>query len=100
MGSDVAYYSDNADGLTGNAAERQIFIVRADGTVVAKRNESIIFTEHNSKHAWWGSFKSVDLNPGDTIIVPQKIIPVSWLQDTTIGMHAIYEVAVTAGVLN
>ena len=99
-GSDVAYYLDNAGGMTGNAAERQIFIVRADGTVVSKGIESAIYGQHDSKHGWWGSFKSLELYPGDTIIVPQKVIPVSWLKDTTRGMHAVYEVAVSAHVLN
>lgn len=99
---DVGYYLNLVGGMTDNADKKQIYIVRADGTVVSKKQSKLgIFSWDSSNHRWgFGSFKSIELNPGDTIIVPKKIIKLSWLKllkDTT---GVIYEIAVSAGVLH
>ena len=99
---DVGYYLNLVGGMTDNADKGQMYIVRADGTVVSKKQSKFgLINWDSSKHRWgFGSFKSVKLNPGDTIIVPRKVVKLGWLKlfkDTTSVM---YEIAVSAGVLN
>ena len=101
-GGDVGYYMNIVGGMTDNADKKQIYIVRADGTVDSKRQSKLgLFTWDSSNHRWgFGSFKSKELKPGDTIIVPKKVVKLSWLKlfkDTT---SVIYEIAVSAGVLH
>ncbi len=95
-------YLNLVGGITGNADKKQLYIVRADGTVISKKQEKFgLFNWDSSSHRWgFGSFKSIKLEPGDTIIVPQKVVQHSWLKffkDTT---SVLYPVAVSAGVLN
>jgi len=98
---DVGYYLNLVGGMTDNADKKQIYIVRADGTVVSKKQSKLgLFNWNSEKHRWgFGSFKSLNLLPGDTVIVPKKVAKASWLtlfKDTT---SVIYEIAVSAGVL-
>jgi protein involved in polysaccharide export with SLBB domain len=51
-------------GLTEDAEEDQIFVLRADGTVVSKRDRVGLFG---------GGFNILVLQPGDTVVVPQKV---------------------------
>ncbi len=101
-GGDVGDYLNLVGGITGNADKKQLYIVRADGTVISKKQEKFgLFNWDSSSHRWgFGSFKSIEMEPGDTIIVPKKVMQFSWLKyfkDTT---SVIYQLAVSAGVLH
>ncbi|MBN2417896.1 MAG: SLBB domain-containing protein, partial [Deltaproteobacteria bacterium] len=101
-GGDVGYYLNLVGGMTDNADKKQIYIVRADGTVLSKKQSKLgLFSWDSTNHRWgFGSFKSIELEPGDTIIVPKKVMKFRWMKffkDTT---SIIYQVAVAAGVLD
>ena len=102
-GGDVGHYINIVGGMTDNADKKQIYIVRADGTVVSKKTEQawIIQLGTVSNHRWgFGSFRSIELNPGDTIIVPKKMMKFGWmkfLKDTT---GIMYNIAVSAGMID
>jgi protein involved in polysaccharide export with SLBB domain len=69
-GRSASWYLQRAGGATAIANRKEIFIVRANGDVVGRRSGS-----------WYGhDVLSTRLNPGDTIVVPQKIIgpSVTW----------------------
>lgn len=51
-------------GLTEDAEPSEAFVVRADGSIVARRDHSGFFG---------GSFESLALMPGDTVVVPAQI---------------------------
>ncbi len=100
--ADVSYYLNLVGGMTKNADKSEIHIVRADGHVESRQQSKFgLFNWDSKNHRWgFGSFKSVELNPGDTIIVPKKIVRfgfMKFLKDTTSIM---YQIAVSAGVLN
>jgi protein involved in polysaccharide export with SLBB domain len=58
-------YLRQAGGLNRDADRRHEFIIRADGEVVS----------HDSSRGPWGSeFNDLRINPGDTIVVPEKIL--------------------------
>ena len=52
-------------GLTAEADARQAFVLRADGTVLASADQS----------GWFGGgIEAVALMPGDTVVVPQRVV--------------------------
>jgi protein involved in polysaccharide export with SLBB domain len=63
-GRTVAEYLRSA-GVNQNADRDAIFVVRADGTLQSPDMDKVFFNTKLDK---------VDLNPGDTIVVPEKII--------------------------
>jgi protein involved in polysaccharide export with SLBB domain len=88
-GKSAGWYLSRAGGANSTANRKEIFIIRANGTVVGRRSG--------------GWFKedvlSAKLNPGDVIVVPQKIIGGSlfWRNLLTAGQLAA-SVAITSGV--
>jgi protein involved in polysaccharide export with SLBB domain len=66
-GSTLGHYLRLAGGANRNADWRHAFLVRADGSVISKMHpgESGFFKE---------SFTDLRLNPGDTIVVPDKTL--------------------------
>ena len=47
-----------------------------------------------------GSFNSVELDPGDTVIVPKKVLKFAWMRLSKDISQVLYQIAVTAGVLH
>ncbi|HLY39671.1 MAG TPA: SLBB domain-containing protein [Terracidiphilus sp.] len=73
---DAGDYLRNAGGPNRNADRRQIFIIRADGTVISKQSLS---------HNLWSSdaFDREPIYPGDTIVIPEAINKTSVLRGLT-----------------
>lgn len=62
-GEHAGQYLKLAGGATKSADQKHEFIIRADGEVVSRNtNESI----------WGNSFDNLHMNPGDTIVIPEK----------------------------
>jgi uncharacterized protein YjlB len=51
-------------GLTEDAEPDQAFVLRADGSIMARRDRSGLFS---------GSFESLQVMPGDTLVVPAML---------------------------
>jgi protein involved in polysaccharide export with SLBB domain len=51
-------------GLTEDAEPDQAFVLRADGSIIARRDNSGLFA---------GNFESIAIMPGDTVVVPAQI---------------------------
>jgi len=64
-GSSAGHYLRIAGGPNRDADSRHSFVIRADGSVVSHAAV---------KGPWGNSFKDLKLNPGDTIVVPDKSI--------------------------
>lgn len=62
-------YLQQAGGLTGSADKSEMYIIRADGT--AKSGQSM---------GWFTGISSTALNPGDTVVVPEKIDRSTFMQ--------------------
>jgi len=63
QGKNAGWYLRQAGGPTNTANKKEIFVIRANGTVVGK----------SSGGFWSGSVTSSILQPGDTVYVPEKI---------------------------
>jgi hypothetical protein len=62
-GATTGHYLRVAGGPDRDADTHHSFVIRADGSVVSR--EAV-------KGPWGNSFKDLKLNPGDTVVVPDK----------------------------
>jgi protein involved in polysaccharide export with SLBB domain len=88
-GKSAEWYLSRAGGTNSTANRKEIFIIRANGSVVGRHSGG-----------WFeGDVLSTKLNPGDVVVVPQKIIGASlfWRNLLTTGQLAA-SIAITAGV--
>ena len=85
----AAWYLSRAGGTNSTANRKEIFVIRANGSVIGRRSHGL----------FEGDVLSTKLNPGDVVVVPQKIIGagVFWRGLLTAGQFAA-SMALTAGV--
>jgi len=98
----LAYYLARTGGPTANAEEGQIYVIRADGTVISKEGESwfgVSWSDEQHRWGFWGKFEDTKLYPGDTVLVPQKIVRPDWMRTTKDISQIIFQIGVTAGIL-
>jgi protein involved in polysaccharide export with SLBB domain len=83
------WYLSQAGGASSTADRKEIFVIRANGSVIGRRSGEWL----------QGDVLSTRLNPGDVVVVPQKIIGASalWRNLLVTGQLAA-SVALTAGV--
>jgi protein involved in polysaccharide export with SLBB domain len=88
-GKSANWYLSRAGGTNATAQRKDTFIIRANGTVVGRPSGS------------WTDDKvfSTILNPGDVVVVPQKVIGASaWWKTLIQTAQLAASVAVTAGI--
>jgi len=90
---DVAFYLEKAGGPVRSAEESDIYIVRADGTVLSRQQVSMF------KNLIFSGFMSTTLEPGDTVIVPQKFEKIAWMREIKDTAVILGNLALAAGVL-
>ena len=97
----MEYYLRQVGGPTEIADHDRIFIIRADGTVVSKRQNGYGGVSWDSVENRWisGDLMSVRLHPGDTVLVPREITEFEWLKTTKDITQILYQIAVAAGVV-
>lgn len=74
----AGWYLRQAGGPTQTANKKSIFIVRANGSVIG-----------GTQGLWKSSVLSVPLQPGDSIVVPEKIVSGSSVWKNVLGMAAL-----------
>jgi protein involved in polysaccharide export with SLBB domain len=101
-GDTVKHYLAMVGGPTVNADEDQMFIIRADGMVISKtQGSSRGIRWDGEEHRWFsGGFNSTVLYPGDTVLVPRKLITVSGMKMTKDITEIIYRIAISVGALH
>lgn len=89
-GEDVEHYLDLVGGITDDADDGTLFVVRADGSVISQRNhDGIIF----------GRFLGRELMPGDAILVPRDFSFLNILGVVKDVSTILFQLATTAGVV-
>lgn len=92
-GRTLGYYMQLAGGPTRNADWHHAFLIRADGSVISrKRTQGSGF--------WKESFESVKLNPGDTIVVPEKTLRPTAVRGFLEWSQVFSQLAIGAAVVN
>jgi protein involved in polysaccharide export with SLBB domain len=100
-GKTVAYYLQKVGGPTGEADQKQISVIKADGSVVsiAQKDPGKVYWDDES-HQWnFGGFMGIRLNPGDTIVVPRKMDKFLWLKTTKDLTQILFQAALATGVI-
>jgi protein involved in polysaccharide export with SLBB domain len=65
-GKSASWYLQQAGGATALADKGKMYVIRADGSVVG---------HDGGGSSWWhGSVQSLKLQPGDTVVVPERFI--------------------------
>ncbi|MEK7850657.1 MAG: SLBB domain-containing protein [Deltaproteobacteria bacterium] len=82
----MSTYIDKAGGTTKYADEKETFVLKADGSAAARRQGGMFFM-------------SSKLDPGDTVVVPEKVERIAWMKEIKDMTQILYQIAVTAGVL-
>jgi len=85
------HYLKTVGGPTESADRDHIFLVKADGSVVTRENAEGGFLS--------GGLMSARVEPGDSIVVPEKLIKTRFMKDFKDITQILYQIAVTAGVL-
>ncbi len=78
-------YIAQAGGATRSADEADTFVIRADGSVMNKRNLGV-----------FGGLRGIDIMPGDTIVVPEDFNKISWMRELKDWSQIIYQFALGA----
>ncbi|HZW37034.1 MAG TPA: hypothetical protein VFF01_08820, partial [Candidatus Deferrimicrobiaceae bacterium] len=90
----VGYYLRKVGGPTESADRDHIFLIKADGSVVTRENAGgSMFVFGN------GGLMSARVEPGDSIVVPEKVLTTRMMKDIRDITQILYQIAVTAGVL-
>lgn len=99
-GKTVSYYLKKTGGPTKDAEEDEMYIVKVNGTVFSRQQSSFRFQWDNDAGSMnFNNFLSARLDPGDTLIVPQKIERIAWMREIKDIATILGQVALTAGVL-
>ena len=100
-GNTVGYYLARVGGATKEADAKQLYVIRADGSVVsmAQRDSQRIAWDGDS-HQWhFGGFTGLRLDPGDTIVVPRKLDRIPWIKTTKDLTQIVFQIALATGVV-
>ncbi len=86
-GKSVGWYLEKAGGATELANKSDIFVVRANGSVIS------------GKGGWWRGFADESILPGDVIVVPEKpVISSFWSRNGAIVAQILSSAAVTVAL--
>jgi protein involved in polysaccharide export with SLBB domain len=85
-------YLRMAGGPTRDADRGQTFVLRADGSVYSRGEKQSIFAS--------GGFENVRLYPGDTIVVPEKMVRPSALRELTAWTQLMSQLSISAAAID
>ena len=80
-GKPLSYYLEQVGGPAKNADLENIYVIKANGRVVARRNyeKFFRFSWEEGKLYFAGDFMDMPLDEGDTIVVPTELkVPTMW----------------------
>lgn len=99
-GKTVGYYLKQVGGAKKDANTAEMFVVRADGTVVSAAQSGWgLRWDGDSKRWLAGGFNATILHPGDSILVPQQVEKSAWLREFRDISTIIYQIALGAAAV-
>ena len=90
----VGHYLETVGGPMESADRDHVFLLKANGSVVTRENADGGFFSTGRQ-----SLLSTRVDPGDSIVVPEKLVQVRLMKDVKDITQILYQIAVTAGVL-
>ncbi len=99
-GKTVGYYLEKVGGTKETANKEEMFVVRADGTVVSKQQAGRSLGWDKERWRWtFGGFENTILYPGDSILVPEEYKQYDWLRETKDITTILYQMALGAAAV-
>ncbi len=100
-GQTVGYYLNKVGGPTQNAEDDEIYLVKADGSVISRSQEGMLGISWDAENNRWttGGFLAIKIQRGDVVLVPRRLKEIPWLKTTTDIVQIIFQTAVATGVL-
>jgi protein involved in polysaccharide export with SLBB domain len=99
----VRDYINMAGGLTKIAEEKEIYIIKVNGSAVSRRAFNWLgfgkTVDYTGYEYHFGGMKGLTLDPGDTIVVPEKLERIAWLKEIKDITQILANVALVAGVI-
>jgi len=90
----LGHYLLTVGGPTESADRDHIFLLKANGSVVTRDNVEGGFFLFGDR-----GILSAKVEPGDSIVVPEKLVRTRFMKDVKDITQILYQIAVTAGVL-
>ena len=98
--SSVSAYLNKAGGATRDGEEKDMYIIKADGSVFSKHQSSFGLKWNDDSRSWsFGSFDATYMAAGDTLVVPQKLDRIAWIREIKDITTIISQIALTAGTV-
>ena len=96
----VKEYLTMAGGTTEIADDKEIYVIKVNGAAVSRKGFSWLNASWDgSKYGYHpGGISSLTLDPGDTIVVPEKLERIAWLKNIKDIAAILGNIALTAGV--
>jgi polysaccharide export outer membrane protein len=100
-GKPLEYYLNKVGGPAENADKKRIYLVKADGSVLSRTQSGFWgFRWDGESHRWThGGFMASRMDPGDTILVPEKYERIYWGKELKDWTQIIFQIALAAGVI-
>ena len=98
-GQKISYYIEQAGGYSQNADKESIYILKADGSAVRPHKGLTWGFSWNSRLNRWERTHRLEIEPGDTIVVPEKLERIAWMRNIKDISQILYQMAVTTGVV-
>lgn len=93
-------YLQMAGGITKYADKKSLYVLKADGTAMKLPDGISAWSDSRSRwelNAFNEDLKAIE--PGDSIIVPEKLDRIAWLREVKDITQILFQMATTAGVL-
>ena len=97
----VQDYVNQAGGFAKYADKRGIYVIKASGAAISGRSLGWFGNYYDGQEFIFhvGGVKSLTLEPGDSIVVPEDIEKIAWLKELKDIATIIGQMAITAGVV-
>jgi protein involved in polysaccharide export with SLBB domain len=93
----ISGYINMAGGYQESADQKRMYVLKVDGTAVVPGNGSTSFDWDSDANRWERGV--MGLEPGDTIVVPEKLEKIAWMRHIKDITQIMFQIATTAGVL-
>ena len=95
----IGYYLDKVGGVKPDADTDQVYLVQIDGTVISNSQNQYAVVLANGQTMRFKDFFSVQPQPGDTIVVPRRIVTAARLRNLRDILQIVFQSVSTLGII-
>jgi len=97
---DYMDYIEMAGGYSTYSDKKNVYVLKIDGSAHKLYRGSLNWSDSMSRWEIAGYEEDIrEIEPGDTIVVPEKLERIAWMRNVKDITQILYQIAVTAGVL-